>query len=247
MARIRLTIDLDTKHGGLSEETLEAIGEVNLKYLFMDALREFQKGRGVNGNDRYLNVEMARCYVDKRYTHDTSEGETRTFGERGSERFEKKALQVARRSHIAEFIANNIDSIGFDEPDDSTGDVVDQLAEVLNRPGLLDPEDFHRAHGLAREARRRSRKEHFPYMRQGDRDVLLMNLRRFLEVQVRESDVSMLPTNENYHRYLVGNIIKWVENREPTGKTETITKVEKCPDQWPDTIRPVEPGCFDDE
>lgn len=216
MARIRLTIDLDTHYGDISEETLEAIGAVNLRYLMMDALREFQRGRGVSTGD-HLNLESARGYVETRYTHETSQGETRTFGEWGSEEFEKKALQVARRAHVSEFIANHISAIGFDEPDDSTMDVVDQLAEVLSVPGPDDQEDFKRALALLRVVRRRSRKEHFPYMKQKSRDILLLNLRRFLEHPVEEADVSLVPTNVNYHRYLVGNVIKWVDNREPMG------------------------------
>ena len=223
MARIRLTIELDTRHGDISEETLEAIGAVQLRYLMMDALREFQKGRGVNSNGNHLNLESARGYVERRYTHNPdTDKETRTFGEWGSEEFEKKALQVARRAHVSEFIANHISEIGFDEPDDSTADVVDELAAVLNLPGLLDTKDFQCAHDLLRLVRRRSRKESFPYMSQGDRDVLLINLRRFLEHPMPPVEETLLkgwgtqPTNENYHKYLVGNVIKWVDTRKPT-------------------------------
>lgn len=211
MARIRLTIDLDTKYGDISEETLEAIGEVNLRNLMMDALREFQRGRAVHGNTRYFNIESARGYVERRYTHETHEGEVRTYGEWGSEAFEKKALEVARRAHIAEFIANHIDQIGFDKPDDSTANVVENLAEVLNHTGL-NQKDFERAINLLRVAGRRSRKEHFPYTRKEDRDVLLLNLRRFLEYPMPPVE----DINVNYHRYLVGTVIKWVETREPT-------------------------------
>lgn len=227
MARIRLTIDLDTHHGDISEETLEAIGAVNLRSLMMDALREFQTGRGVNAREDRLNLEMARCYVEKRYTHETPNGETRTFGEWGSERFEKKALQVARRSHVSEFIANNIESIGFDEPDDSTGNVVEQLADVLAGTELLDAEDFKRANNLLRTVRGRSRKEHFPYMHERSRDLFIQDLRRFLEHPMPPVEETLLkgcggirdhvPANVNYHRFLVGNVIKWVDSREPMG------------------------------
>jgi hypothetical protein len=211
MGRITLTIDFDTFGGDLPEVTMDAIEAVNLKYLLMDALREFQKARKVSANGDYLNVESARGYVECRYTHEkASGGETRTFGEWGSEDFEKKALQVARRSHVAEFIANNIQEIGFDEPDDSTWTVMDKLSDVLDIPGILDPEDFKRAHGLLRIVRRRSRKESLPYMRQEKRDMLLMKLRRFLEYPVEESAHPTMPTNQNYHRYLVGKVILWV-------------------------------------
>lgn len=220
MARIRLTIDLDTKYGDISEETLEAIGAVNLRNLMMDALREFQVSRRVSAEPNHLNLESARAYVEARYTHETPKGEVCTYGEWGSEAFERKALEVARRAHVAEFIANHIDQIGFDKPDDSTSNVVENLAEALNHTGL-NQKDFGRAHDLLRLARLRSRKEHFPYMRKEDRDVLLLNLRRFMEYRVEECDTPM-PTNQNYHRHLVGNVIKWVENREPTS-----TKVEK--------------------